>query len=273
MACLLAALLPLVVAAGMLINKRRFSLQSLFAVVALVAVFLGVSALPLYEFHHARRLAKQLVSANATLHTDSSLDDFYSQIRYVPRPAPSIRTVGYDLPPWLKPFAGNSSAIPPDETVQEIWLDSDDQDLDALQCASLLRNLTCISVAPGVTAAGMEELRTTLPKFPRLTHIHVSSVKIPKNWLPSLVNIRSLWIWGEGSFAGSRLTDNQLSDLASLPNLQVLMVYGLAISDSDVKILARCKGLRHIYLRHTAVTQSGEETLEAALPQCVVHRN
>ena len=196
MACLLAALLPLVVAAGMLINKRRFSLQSLFAVVALVAVFLGVSALPLYEFHHARRLAKQLVSANATLHTDSSLDDFYSQIRYVPRPAPSIRTVGYDLPPWLKPFAGNSSAIPPDETVQEIWLDSDDQISTLCSAPSLLRNLTCISVAPGVTAAGMEELRTTLPKFPRLTHIHVSSVKIPKNWLPSLVNIRSLWILG-----------------------------------------------------------------------------
>lgn len=273
-ACIFVTILPLLLAVVLLVrNRLRFGLRSLMGIVALFAVFLFVSAIPLIDYRSARTASSQLVAANATLNADlDGWDDFYTDMGL--EPPPDLTPVqAAEVPPWLGPFTERLSAFAADESVRSIWLDSDGQIQILAEHAARFPNLQCISITSGVTEDGLGQLGATLARFTHLYRVDVNNVVVPENWYQSLTNIKTLFVWAEGSLRGTPFPSDDLADIASLPQLEVLMVLGYAFDDSDAGALASSRSIKRVILRGTAVTQAGESYLEKAMPDCIVRRN
>jgi hypothetical protein len=270
--CLLCAILPLVAAVVVLGRHRlRFNLRTMLIAMALVATFLYLSVRPLQTAMSSRQGSRSLLATGATLHTKSSWDSVYQQLKYDPRPA-AIVPVDRQLAFWLRPLAGSLLKIPMDNEVREIWLGSDHQVDELCHNAANFSNLERISVETGVTPAGMENLLQSLLPFAHLTDFQIG-VAIPRNSLRSLSNVRTLTLWGEKRIAGATLSDEQLRDIAALPNLRVLYIFMYKITDADVQVLAESKTLKRIILKKTGMTQSSQDKLSAAMPDCVINRD
>lgn len=270
--CLIGAVLPLIAAVAVLGPHRfRFNLRTMLVAMALVATFLCLSVRPLQNAVTSRQGSRSMLTAGATLHTRSSWDSVYAQLNFDPRPA-AIMPVNQQLAFWLKQLAGNLLTIPTDDSVREIWLTSDEQVAELCRNAENFSSLERISIDTGVTPGATEALRQALPTFAHLTDLQLG-IDVRKDWFQSLPNIRTLSLWAEGPPAGRRLSDEQLRDIAALPDLRVLYIFKYAIMDADAQLLATSKTLKHVILKKTSVTQSGEEQLSAAMPDCVVHRD
>jgi hypothetical protein len=270
--CLLCAILPLIAAVVVLGRHRlRFNLRTMLIAMALVATFLCLSVRPLQTAVNSRQGSQSLLITGATLHTKSSWDSVYSQLRYDPRPA-AIEPINQQLPFWLRPLAGSLLKTPTDDTVREIWLGSDDQVAELCRNAATFSNLERVSVDSSVTPAATEALLKALPTFAHLTDFQ-TDVAIPRNSLRSLSNVRTLTLWGEKPLAGASLSEAQLRDVAALPNLRVLYIFMYKITDADVQVLAESKTLKRIILKKTGVTQSGQDKLSAAMPDCIIDRD
>ncbi len=273
-ACICVTLIPLLLAAVLLVgNRLRFGLQSLMGIVALFAVFLAVSAMPLIDYRSARTASSQLVAANATLNADlDGWDDFHNGMGLeVPPDLTPVQPA--EVPPWLSPFTERLSAIPADESVRSIWFDSDGQIQILVNHATRLPNLQRISITSGVTEDGLTHLQAILPRFTHLQHITLNNVVVPENWYQSLTRITTLFVWAEGSLRGTAFPPDGLVDIASLPQLEVLMVMGYDLDDSDADTLASSPSIKRVILRGTAVTQVGESNLANAVPDRIVYRN
>jgi hypothetical protein len=98
-------------------------------------------------------------------------------------------------------------------------------------------------------------------------------VDLPKNWFQTLPGIHTLSIWAEGSRGIPRLSQQQVRDIAALPDLRVLWFFKCAVTDADAHVLTNAKPLKRLVLRKTAITQLGEDELTKALPDCVIHRD
>ena len=126
---LLAAVIPVVVAALLLFRRGlRFDLRSLLIAVALIAVFLLLSVLPLLEANRARRGSRRMLAVGAQLRTDSWLDRYYSLLNLELRDdaAPDVLPQR-ELPPWLMRLAPQAVDIPPDKSIRMIFLATDAQ--------------------------------------------------------------------------------------------------------------------------------------------------
>jgi hypothetical protein len=150
--------------------------------------------------------------------------------------------------------------------VVEVWLESDAQVVAFGRVAHRLPNLEHVGVS-GLSADGMEVLRKHMPQLPRLVDVTVNNaVDIPDGWLASLANVRSLGIWAEGKRMGSPLAVEHLRDVAELPQLKVLLIFGYAVDDDQIQALSRSKSLSHLVLRYSKVTPQGRRRLTEALP-------
>ena len=265
------AVLPLGIAAILLVHRFRFGLRTLLVATALVALFLTVTVMPLQNALSSRRMSQRLLAAGASLHTASPFEDVYKRWGYDPRPKSPSPAEERELSVWLRPLAGDLLTIPTDDVIRQIWFDSDAQISILCRDPRAFRNLEGISVSQAVTPTGMEMLRRSLRKFTYLTYIHID-VDVPKGWLRSLEGITTLDLWGEQRRPGSRLSGEHLHDIAALRDLRVLWIFKYATNDADVEVLSRCKSLKHLILRKTAVTELGEQRLSAALPNCAVDR-
>jgi hypothetical protein len=272
-ACGLAALLPLVVAAILMLrNRLRFSLRSLLMATALVSVFLFISVLPLIEAFDARKGSQRLQIEGVQLSTES-MDDYYRQLGYDPRPAPPKPPVNRPLAAWLRPLAGDVLALPTDDAIKSVWLETDGQVLRLCAMPSTFCNLEQIGVGPNVSPAGLQVLGGALTKFPQLTALNLGNVSIAKNWLKSLRNAKTLLLVVEGPLEGRLLEPQHLKDLADLPNLEVLMIAGYLVRSADLQALSSSKSLRFILLKRTATAPWGKKELAEAMPNCVIRSN
>jgi len=269
-ACGLAALLPLVVAAILMLrNRLRFSLRSLLMAMALVAVFLFISVLPLIEAFDARK-GSQRLQADGVQFSTESMDEYYRQIGHDPRPTPPTPPVNRQLAAWLRPLAGDVLTLPTDEEIKSVWLDADGQVLRLCAMPSRFCNLEQIGVGPNVSSAGLQVLGGALPKFPRLTALDLGNVPIPKDWLKSLRNVKTLFLGVGGPLKGRLLDPQHLKDLGELPNLEVLMIAGYLVRSADMQALAGSESLRFIHLKRTATAPWGKKQLAEAMPNCVI---
>jgi hypothetical protein len=269
---LLIAILPLTIAATLLIAHRfRFGLRTLLIATALVALFLMVTLMPLQNAFNLRRVSRQVLAAGAEIRTESSFRDVYKEFGYEPWPESSLTARNEQLPIWLHPLAGELLTIPNDDAVKCISLSSDAQITVVCRELAALRNLECISIYGAVTPAGMEMLRQSLKEFPHLTDLHIG-IDVPKGWLRSLEQLRTLWLWVESLQPARRLSADLLRDIPALPDLRVLRIHTYAVNDGDMEVLSGCNLLRYLILRNTAVTDAGEQQFFAALPKCVVDR-
>jgi hypothetical protein len=268
----LVATMPLLIIVAMVaVNKFRFGVRSLLGIVALAAVFLYLSVLPVLDYRAQRRVSIKLTAENARLNL-LSLDDFYSRMGLEPPPTqPS--TSSSNVPPWLEPFTEHLSDIPPDHLVHMIGVDSDQQVRTLAENWRRFPALQSIEITSGVTDEGLEVLLTMIKRFNQLDFIHLNSVTPPKNWYGSLTNVRTLFVWGEGSARGTTLPQEHVVEIASLPNLETFMVLGYAFTDADARRLAKSPSLKRIILRGTAVTPSGESYLHDEAANRLVYRN
>jgi hypothetical protein len=158
--------------------------------------------------------------------------------------------------------------FPPDEAVIQVVLRNDAQVVAFCQVAQRLKNLEDLGVR-GLSANGMELLRKHLPQLPRLVEVAVNNnIDIPDNWLASLTNVESLAVWAEGKRMGSPLAIKHLQDMAALPQLRVLLIFGYSVDDASIQALSESTSLRHLVLRYSKVTEAGKQQLSEALPEC-----
>ena len=254
--CAFVTFLPLLVAAFLLFRCRfRFGLQSMMVTVALVAVFLFVAFLPLWDYESSRSVSSQLTAAGSLLDELMDLDRYYLDHHLEPSPHPEIPSES-QLFPWLKPFAAKLSLLPPDVAIRSVYLTSDRQVRILCDNAKRLKNLQGIHVNVVVSGIGLDRLAGTFENFPNLDIVILQYVNPPENWYKSLGGIRTLNIWLQGQKKG-KLTPESIASLSSLQNLEVLFVHGNHIDDSDVKILATSPSLKTLVLKCTQVTEDG----------------
>jgi Leucine-rich repeat (LRR) protein len=72
------------------------------------------------------------------------------------------------------------------------------------------------------------------------------------------------------SLADTRITDEGLETLASMPQLEVLNISGTQITDAGLRRLQEVKSLKEVYLTLTPVTDTGMDALLSALPSLVI---
>jgi hypothetical protein len=272
MLCGIAAGLPLLLALVIIFRHRfRFSLRSLLMVMALVAVFMFASVRPLLEAYEARRASQLLALNGVELQVEPLNDEFYMRLGHDPRPPRSLSTPRGEIPLWLRPLAGDLSSLPPDEAVISLDVSTDEQVLALSQMAPRLKNLESLQIWGRLSPSAMALLQKIIPQLERLAELHVG-VPTPAGWLGSLTSIRSLFVRGVGAAPGTPLTIEQFQEIANLPRLEVLSVFGDGANDATVPPLAGCKTLRRLLLRKTDVSPSAARALSDAMPNCEILR-
>jgi hypothetical protein len=271
LACAAAAALPLSVAAWLLLRNRfRFGLRSLLAAMALVAAFMYFTVRPLLEASEARRASRLLIANGAEVFTESNRGDFYVQLGYDPHPPRAYESLRGAIPAWLRPLAGDLPNFPPNDEVIDVWLQNNAQVAAFCEVANEFANLEDVGVGD-VSPKAMELLRTRLPTLPRLVEVAVNGrTDVPADWLSSLTNVRSLSIWAEGNRMGSPLAIEHLQDIAKLPQLEVLLLFGYTVDDADIQVLAESKSLRFIVLKYSKVSEAAKRRLSDAMPHCEI---
>lgn len=268
-ACALLALLPLAVAAALLARRRfRFGMRTLLIAMSLLAIFMCVSVLPLYEAIEARRGSQALMESRAYLNLTFGYDSYFEQVSYDPRrPAPAHKS-GPSLPGWLRPLAADTLRAPPDNSVREIWLDNDAQVAVLAEHATRFTGVTCIGLRNGVGLRGKQTLANVMTKLPHVDQLYVDS-PVPAGWLRSgeFDRLRSLRIYGVPR-SPDLLSAELLKEIAGLPDLRHLSLWWVETSDADLQLLAKSTSLRLIELRVVGATSPGFEQLGRAMPNC-----
>ncbi len=268
-----ATLLPLLLALYLLVKNRfRFGLRSVLAATLLVAVFLFLSLLPLLEFRNARAISTQLIRAGAELNTNNAVDNIYDTLGL--DSTASEVTAGHvrQLPFWLRPFAGGLAKTPEDKTIRTIWLNDDQQVQIFCDHVADFPSLQSIGVSGGVTLEGLNRLQIVLPEITQLDCVCHNVIATPKGWYSCLNNVRTVYIWRENENNSHELNATDLADLSALYRLEVLMVYGFPLKDSDAQILVTAPSLKRLVLELTAVTTKGVAELQPSNKDCIVQQ-
>ena len=141
-----------------------------------------------------------------------------------------------------------------------------------------LTSLESISFSgPGVTSNGLARFAnlTTSSDRPRL--IHTFNVHLPEKFFGAMDNVETLVLdalCSSGADVRFTLSKEHKMQLATLPNLRVLVIRGYRISDDDAVILANCSKLKYLGLRHTSVSENALGKLETSLSHCrIINRD
>ncbi len=236
---------------------------------ALLALFMWISVLPLYEALASRRGTQALSAENTPLRDFCSVENYFKSLPHDPRPPeppkPAVRT----LPAWLRPLAGAALRLPVDAAVREIRLEDDRQAAALAAHVERFRSLTYVSVSTrGISASGMATILKTLPKVTGLVQLH-ATCPVPKGIFRSASGVRCVWI-DSSTRVVNLLGPDEMNDLAALRDLQHLNLRHIRINDADLQLLAQSDSLRLIILRAEGVTPEGIERLKSSMPECDV---
>lgn len=105
-----------------------------------------------------------------------------------------------------------------------------------------------------------------------LTHLHslyLSGDQVTDSGLSHLKGLTQLEIL---SLGGTQLTDDGVANLKRLIQLQELVLDGTEITDAGLSHLHGLTKLRSLHLGSTRITNDGIAKLQAALPNCKIHR-
>lgn len=268
-ACALLALLPLALAATLLARRRfRFGLRTLLIAMSLLAIFMCVSVLPLYEAIEARRGSQSLEACDAQIDLASTNDKYFEMVGYDPRRAAPVYHPEPALPVWLRPLAAETLQVAPDNSVREIWLDNDVQVMALAEHAARFTGLKGVGLRNGVGLRGMRTLANAMSELPHVDQLYVDS-PVPARWLGSgeFDRLRSLKIYGKPR-SPDLLSAELLREIAGLSDLRHLSLWWVKTSDADLQLLATSTSLRLIELRISGATSPGFEQLGRAMPNC-----
>ncbi len=283
LACLLAATLPLVIAAALLFGRKfRFSLRALLVIMALVAVFLVVTGIPLRDAIDARRITLKLVAGKADLRTEPPSESFLEGLGYSVLDRVYSTHRAADLAPWLRPLAGDVLKFPAHDEVRSISFNTDQQIADFASDPAGFTNVESIGVYGNVTPLGLRKLLESLPQLPAITQLAISGITVPPEFLSAFADAEYLmleapWPYPRPTPAQRRgsyrrlLGPEHFAAVAALPHLRVLCIQGHDVADADVALLANSKSLEHIIFNRTTVSEAAAKQLRQQLPDCQIH--
>jgi hypothetical protein len=250
-------------------RKFHFGLQAMLIATALLALFMCISVLPLYEALESRRGTQALFAVRASPRDFCSNDEYFVRVGYDPRPAPPTPPASRTIPPWLRPLAGDALRLPVDRAVREIKLHDDQQAAALAAHVERFPSLTYVGVTTrGLSPSGIATVLQVLPRVTKLVQLHVAC-PVPQGILRSAPGVRCIWI-DSGSRRVNMLGADEMNDLAGLPELKLLDLRHVRISDADIQLLAQSGSLRQIWLRVEGATPAGIEQLRASMPKCDV---
>ena len=269
-ACAMLALVPLAAALFLLVRRRlRFSMQSLLVAMGLLALFMWISVLPLYEALASRRGVQAMAAEKVAPRDYCSNEQYFASLPHDPRPPAPPKPETRSLPRWLRPLAGDALRLPVDAAVREIKLHDDGQVAAFAAHVERFRSLTYVGVhSRGISPFGQATLCGALPTARQLVQMHVTC-PVPPGLLKCVPGIRCIWI-DSGTRLVNLLGPQEMNDLAALPELRHLDLRHVRISDADLQLLAQSGTLRRIVLRAEGVTSEGIERLRLSMPQCQV---
>ncbi|MBA4105305.1 MAG: hypothetical protein C0485_06070 [Pirellula sp.] len=270
-ACAIMALLPLAVAAALMARRRfRFGLRTLLIAMSLLAIFMCVSVLPLYEAIEARRGSQSLEACGAQMDLAFNNDEYFKQMGYDPRRAAPVYQPEATLPVWLRPLAAETLQVAPDDSVRGIGLENDVQVAAFAEHASRFTCVTSIGLGRGVGLRSRQTLAKLMSELPDVDQLHVYS-PVTAGWLraDAFDRLRSLTIYGMPQ-SPDLISDELLKEIAGLPDLRHLSLRWVETSDADLQLLAKSASLRLIVLGVVGATSPGFEELERAMPNCQI---
>ncbi len=103
--------------------------------------------------------------------------------------------------------------------------------------------------------------------LPKLRSLSLAHTKITAEGIPTLIRAAGLVQLDLGALP---LTDDSLIELARLEKLEYLSLWGSQVTDDGLNRLSGLKSLRTLVLNRTRVTEKGAESLQRALPECLI---
>ena len=105
-----------------------------------------------------------------------------------------------------------------------------------------------------------------LDQFETLRGLNLSLTGLTDESMPAIAELAELQTL---DIDNTRVTDDGLRHLTKLTHLRSLRLVGVNVTDAGLETLTELP-LRHIYLRDTAVTESGIERFRAKRPRCLI---
>lgn len=259
------ALLPLIAAISLLLVRgRKFSLRSMMIATALVAVFVSLFLYPYLQAKERRRGVIALEAAGILYQT---VPDRASH-----QPPPERPAIERDIRFWMKPFIGDSFPSTPDLAVRGLALRTDK---DIQLVASLIDrfpNLDSVILDErGISKEGFQLFAEFAPRLYSL-EIHTVQGSFPEGWGKSLHGVGSLEMFNImfAANAKTRLSGEQLADIASIDGLEHVSLIGIDFKDSDFR-LGQSPNLREVTIHDTNLDAAGCNAILAANPNLRLH--
>lgn len=224
----------------------QFNLTRLLVGMTIVATVSGLVAAPLYRARELRRGNLALAAENIVSRTFGTYRDYQELGRNFVLDIQPVDKTARRWPFWLKPFSGNAHQLPLDAEIQEIELRNDEQVAAWAQHAHRFANLQQITLRGMVTPGALSLLASNISRTPRVWNVNILTSDTPPGWYAQLLQIRALTI---DMYPGSNYDFTMAAqELATLPNLEVLMINCGSLDDTDLEILAKSSTLQHLVI-------------------------
>jgi hypothetical protein len=253
--------------ATMRIPRLRFSMRAM--IVAMTATSLAVCFVvsPVYRVLEERRGSQQLLAAGATLEHSIYLKRDYKSPALEQPSTPA--TSQEELPTWIAALAGDAATLRPDVEVLEVYAHDDAQVQALCEHGERFRQLQVIDLwGNNISSNQVSRFQASLSKFPQAVDFHFLC-PIPPNFLSSLGQARSIFLWGPGTYP-PRFDGSRAKELATIANLELLWIKRYPLKIDDAIHLAQSKSLRRMYLEDTGMSAADFSRLKAAMPNCEV---
>lgn len=256
--CYIVAAIPIVVIAAIFLkNGRSFHLRTLMCLMTLAAIFVYASVVPIVNTRRGHEVGMKLVSRNAEIERNFDWTKYYDDLGL--NSAHSIVPSDGWMPFWLTPFIRDYLRNPADCEIEQLNLYSDEQLAILCERPERFASLRAVAVARGVSESGLGKLAEALPKLPSLEAVCLHDVRTPEGFYKSLTNIRTIWIWSQGKYRGNFIARDDISDIASLPQIETLMIQGYGLSDTETNAVTSETNLRCLLLRDSFITVTPSE--------------
>ncbi len=263
--CYTVTAIPLLVVAVLFMkNGRRFQLRTLIFLVTLSAIFVYASIVPILNIRRERDVGIKLVSLNAEIDREFDWAEYYDNLDLNSAHSGASSTAW--IPFWLTPFTRDYLRHPADCEIVQINLYSDEQIEIFSERPERFASLRAVAVALDVSESGLSKLAKSLHEIPTLEAVCLYDVKAPKGFYESLQNVRTIWVWSQGKFRGDTFQLEDMKEIASLQNLETLMIQGYGLTDAQTNALTSDTKLRRLLLRDSFITVSPAEIQR--LEQC-----
>jgi len=240
----------------------RFSLRSLFVLTLLAAAAFAYHAHRLKRYELQRRAEEMIRSMDGSVEISRRPPAWWQRLA-----GPAYTTYNETHVTFIRPLGlGGSPEDAPQPYVQELRL--------ALKGDAQAMSIRA-ALLEALGDAKLAVLAKHLPNLPQLKRLVLSQAFYEGTeeifWIGAWdVADYAEYLRQRPPWADTEITDQGLSHLSRLTDLDELLIHGSRITDEGLGYLRGLTRLKRLWLVNTSVTQSGVQRLRAALPNCEI---